>query len=112
MRITNAKIKNVSVGIDDLNRLAARMTFNGLNKCWGWSFILNRSTDINRLMKLMEYVEVHELNDLENKIVRVAEAEYFLLGFGHPIEDKFIPINTGGEFIELGEKALRKSVAK
>ena len=112
MKIANAKIKKVSVEIDDLNRLSARMTFDGLNKCWEWSFMLNRSTDINRLIRLMEYVEVKKVNDLKNKIIRVAEAECFLLGLGHPIEDKFIPINTGGEFIEIKEKALKDFVAK
>lgn len=102
MEITNARIKNVTVGFDDRDRLSARMTFDGQRGCYDWGFILTNPTDVQRLMKLMNYAGIYEVGDLSNKIIRVVNKACFFRGFGHPIENKFVPTSTE-EFKEVSE---------
>lgn len=102
MEITNARIKNVTVGFDDRDRLSARMTFDGQHGCCDWGFILTNPTDVQRLMKLMNYTGSYEVGDLSGKIIRKVDSGNFLRGFGHPIEDKFVPTSTE-EFKEVNK---------
>lgn len=103
MKITNAKIKNVTVGFDDRDRLSASMTFDGQHVCCNCGFILTNPTDVQRLMKLMNYTGSYEVGDLSGKIIRKVDFGNFLGGFGHPIEDKFVPTLTE-EFKEVNEE--------
>ena len=102
MEITNARIKNVTVGFDDRDRLSARMSFDGQYSCCDWGFILTNPTDVQRLIKLMNYVGAYEVEDLSGKIIRKVESGNFFRGFGHPIMDKFVPTLTE-DFKEINE---------
>ena len=70
MKVNNAKIKNVTVGLDDRDRLSARMTFESQLGCCDWGFILTNPTDAQRLVKLMNYTGVYDVKNLNGKIVR------------------------------------------
>lgn len=102
MEITNARIKNVTVGLDDRDRLSARMTFECKHDCCDWGFILTNPTDAQRLVKLMNYTGVYDVKNLNGKVVRVVNHDCFFRGFGDPIEDKFIPA-FGEELKEVTE---------
>lgn len=102
MEITNARIKNVTVGLDDRDRLSARMTFEGQHGCCDWGFILTNPVDAQRLMKLMSYTGTYEVKNLNGKIVRKIDHDNFFRGFGDPIEDKFVPA-FGEELKEVTE---------
>jgi len=92
MEVSNARIKSVKVAFDDLDRLSARMTFEGQQGCCDWGFILTNPVDVQRLEILMKYTGTYDLKDLKGKIVRKIDHDYFIRGFGHPIEDKFVPL--------------------
>lgn len=102
MEVNNARIKNVTVGLDDMDRLSARMNFESQHGCCNWEFILNYPTDAERLVKLMNYTGVDDVKNLNGKIVRVVIHGFSFRGFGDPIEDKFIPA-FGEEFKEVTE---------
>ena len=102
MQINNARITNVTVGLDDRERLSARMTFESELGCCDWGFILTNPVDSQRLVKLMNYTGVYDVKNLNGKIVRVVNHECFFRGFGEPIEDKFIPA-FGEELKEVTE---------
>lgn len=102
MKIINAKIKNVTVGLDNGDRLSARMTFDGQCDCRDWSFILTNPTDVQRLMKLMNYAGVYKVGDLNDKIIRVVYHSILFCGYGDPIKDKFVPTSME-EFKEINE---------
>ena len=102
MKVNNAKIKNVTVGLDDRDRLSARMTFESQLGCCDWGFILTNPTDAQRLVKLMNYTGVYDVKNLNGKIVRTVMHDCFFRGFGDHIEDKFIPA-FGEELKEVTE---------
>ena len=92
MKIQNVKIKNVTIGINDREKLAVTMSFEGSGGGCAWSFIMDNPTDVQRLILLMKYTEVKEVMKLEGKVIRVIVCEAFIRGFGHPIEDKFVSV--------------------
>ena len=102
MEVNNAIIKNVTVGLDDRDRLSARMTFEGQHGCCDWGFILTNPADAQRLVMLMNYTDTYDVKNLNGKIVRKVDHDCFFRGFGHPIEDKFVPA-FGEEVKELTE---------
>ena len=108
MRITNAEIKDVMVGLDDRDRLAVMFKLKGPEGTCNWSFLMANSTDVERLELLMEYVGARKVSDLEKKIVRKA-VNYSLQAIGHPIEDKFIPV-LSEDLEEITEEILKGSV--
>lgn len=105
MKINNARIKNVTVGLDDRDRLSVRMTFESQCGCCDWSFILTNSADAQRLVILMNYTSTYNVEELDGQIVRMVEYDSFFRGFGHPIEDKFVPA-FGEEVKEVTEAQL------
>ena len=111
MKITNARIKDVTVCIDDWDRLSARMTLKNEYGCCDCGFILSNPTDVQRFMKLMNYTEAYEVSDMEGKIIRKVDSDGFLRGFGHPVEDKYIPTLTE-EFMEISEEEFEKLLKK
>ena len=111
MRITNAIIRNVAVGINEVGSFSARMTFESQARCWTWCFILSDPIDVQRFIKLMNYVGVYEVIDLNGKVIREVDSCGFLRGFGHSIDDKFIPILTD-EFMEISEKEFIELLKK
>ena len=104
MEVNNAKVRNVTVGLDDLDRLSARMTFQSQLGCCDYGFILTNQTDAQRLVKLMNYTGVYDVKNLNGEIVRTVsyDNDCFPRGFGDPIEDKFIPA-FGEELKEVTE---------
>lgn len=108
MKIKNAKIQNVTVGIDDRDRLSVRMTFKGDDdmSC-DWGFNLENPKDVQRLKILMEYADVDQVCKLEGKIIRVVDHGMLFSGFGHPIENKFVPCCIS-EVKEITDAEFRK----
>ena len=102
MRITNAIIKNVAVVFDGKNKLSAIITFKASYSCYDFSFILTNPLEVQRLMKLMSYTGVNDISNLNSKIIRIATEPGYCYGFGHLIEDKFIPTFTE-DFKEVSE---------
>lgn len=102
MKIQNAKIKDVTVGFDDRDMLAVSFSLNGQYTGSQCSFNLEDPVDVQRLIKLMQYTCSYEVGDLNGKIVRKGDTGHLLRGFGHPCEDKFIPVLTE-EFQEITE---------
>lgn len=103
MQINNARIRNVTVGLDDRNRLSAKITFEGHQGQSNWLyFVLTKSVDAQRLRKIMLYTGAYEIDDLNGKIIRKVDHDYCLCGFGDPIEDKFISF-LDEEFREITE---------
>ena len=89
MEIVNARINNVSLKFDDRDRLSASMILESPHGCCAWGFILTIPSDVQRLIKLMNYTDSHNFESLNNKIIRIVNQGRLLRGFGHPIEDKF-----------------------
>ena len=110
MQVINAKIKNVTIGFDDRERLSVRMNFDGEATSCTWGFVLINPVQVKNLIKLMEYTEVREVKNLEGKIIRVVFKEIFLRGFGHPVDDKFIPLTGIVEPEEVTLKELSKII--
>lgn len=112
MQINNARIRNVTVGLDDRNRLSAKITFEGHQGQSNWLyFVLTKSVDAQRLRKLMLYTGAYKIDDLNGKIVRKVEHEHCLCGFGDPIEDKFIWLEDE-ELKELTENQIVELLSK
>ena len=107
MEIKNAKIKNVTVGLDDRDMLSARMTFESQLNCCDWRFILTDPIDSQRLMKLMSYTNVYEVNNLDGKIIRIVKEDSLFRGFGDPIEDKFV-LAFGEKIKEVTKEQLNE----
>ena len=91
MEITNAKIKDVTVCFDDWGQLSVMMSFYPLHGCYNWHSLLKNPDNVQRLTKLMTYTESNELSDLNGKIIRIVKFNNAFCGFGHLIEDKFVP---------------------
>lgn len=102
MEINNARIKNVTVGLDDRDRLSARMTFEWQHGCCDWGFILTNPVDAQRLVMLMNYTGTYNVGTLNGQIIRKVEDDGLFRGFGHIIEDKFVPA-FGEEVKEVTE---------
>jgi len=100
MEVNNARITNLTIGLDDRDRLSARMTFECHFGACDWAFILTNPKDAERMVKLMNYTGVHKVEALNGKIVRIVIHGSCFRGFGDPIEDKFVPA-LGEEFKEV-----------
>lgn len=111
MKIMNAKIEKVTVGMDDRDQLSARITFAGRCLSYFWVFVLTNPIDSQRLIKLLEYTETNDLQKLNGKIVRIVDHGCFFRGFGDPIEDKFVP-TFGEELQEVSEEGFNKLLGK
>ena len=104
MIIKNAKIEDAIVSFNDRNNLSATIDF----KTYGAGhftvcFDFTKLADVQRLQKLMNYVEVSQFDDLQGKIVRVGYISgRCFVGFGHPLEDTFVPMKTD-TFTEVPE---------
>ncbi len=107
MEIINVKISDVTVGLDDRERLSVRMTFSGRSACTEWGFLLIDPVDVQRLTKLMSYVGVRKVESLNEKIIRIVNHKRFLQGFGDPVEDKFV-LTCGEKLQELTEAELEE----
>lgn len=100
MKIINARIKNVTVGLDAYGHLVASTTFEAQDNSYSWEFDLTDVAETQRLTKLMIYAGTDKVNCLEGRVVRVAVVrEVFLRAFGDPIQDTFISL-FGGEYKE------------
>ena len=102
MEIQNAIIKNVTVGLDDRDRLSAMISFESQGKLCTQGFILTNPNDTERLIKIMSYTGSSKVEQFKGKIVRVVNHDFSFQGFGNPIEDKFVPI-FGDKLNEITE---------
>ena len=93
MKIKNAKIKNVTTRLEN-GRLVVNMEFHYMTHFKIFVFQLANPVEMKNFTKLMEFAEVRDFNELEGKIIRVAEHEDVVKAFGDPIEDKFIDITN------------------
>ena len=110
MEIANARITHVEVSIDDRDRLSARMTFKSQHTVCDWGFILSNPVDVQRLKMLMNYTGSYDVMNLDGKIIRRVNSDCFMRGFGHPIEDKFVPFFTK-KFTEISEAEFETMLA-
>ena len=94
MKITNAKIKNVTTRLDNKNRLIASVEFHEAITFSTFVFKLANPVELKNFTKLMEFAEAKETNEMEGKIIRVAEHEDAVRAIGHPIEDRFIEVTN------------------
>lgn len=94
MKIKNAKIKNVTTELDAKERLIASMELHEEATFSSVVFKLANPVELENLTKLMEYAEVQSVNDLEGKIIRIAEHQDLIRAIGHPIKDKFVYITN------------------
>lgn len=101
MKIKNAKIKNAAIDFFGPNNLSARLAFAYPNGSQQWSFDMKKPMDVERFMKLREYVEADNLEGMNGKIVRIVSFSDHFHGFGHPLEDKFI--YCGREDVDVKE---------
>lgn len=108
MRVEKASIQNVSVGLDRLDRMIARVTFHTKRRAYKMKFVLTKDFEAQRLMKLMSFIGTYNINNMDGKIVRVVIHKESFYGFGAPIEDKFVPTFGKGlreltmeQFVEL-----------
>lgn len=69
-------------------------------------FNLNSLSDLERAVKLSHYLKVRYTDDLKGKTTQVIESGNTIVGFGHPMEDKFFPLS--GEFQELTAAEFEK----
>ncbi len=103
MEVNNARIKNVTVELNDRDHLSVKLTFESQLYGYRAEFMLNNPRNDQLLVKLMKYTGVVEVKKMKNKVVRIVTHDNcFFLGFGDPIEDKFIPA-FGEELKELTE---------
>ena len=102
MAIKNSKIESAIVSFNTRNNLSATLDFKTFGSGhFTVCFDFTNSADVQRLQKLMNYVEVSQFDDLPGKIVRVGYVSgRCFIGFGHPLEDTFVPMNNDS-FIEL-----------
>lgn len=107
MEITNARIKNVTVGFDEWEKFSVKMELYSQHDKLDWYFILTDPTDVQRLMRLMNYTGSHEIGDLNNKIVRKVISEKIFRGIGDPIEDRFF-LTLTEEFKEINESEFEE----
>ena len=101
MTVKNATIENVRDCINQDGKLAVKMIFKS-NRIDDISFILENSTDVKRLKKLMIYTGARSFKELEGKsILKLGSGLCY--GFGSKGKDKFVPLLTE-EFMELSAK--------
>lgn len=109
MTVQNAKITNVTVGFDNRDRLTASISLKGQYDDWDLKMVLSQKDDCQYLLKLMSYTEVNGVEEMKGKIIRIVTFDNILYGFGHPIEDKFVP-TTQENPTELTEAEFRKNL--
>lgn len=107
MKVYNARIEEVTVGLDEYNHLSAMFKFKSQHGSWKFGFILTDLIDAQRLVRLMKYTGVYNVLDLEGKIIRTVLDNNLFRGFGDPIEDKFIPVCMD-ELKEVTEKEFEE----
>ena len=106
MEIEIARINKMTLQQDALGKRFVKVScgydLTGIDFIW----ILSNPTDAQRLMKLMSYTEATDGNDLKGKIIRVVNDCNVCRGFGHPTEDRFVPLD-GEEFQEVTEEQFQ-----
>ena len=94
MKIKNAKIKNVTTSLDAKDNLIASIEFHEELTFSTFVFKLANPVELQNFTKLMEYAEVQTVNELEGKIIRIAEHKDLIRAIGHPIKDKFVYVTN------------------
>lgn len=88
-----ASLKEVKVNIDDRNNLVCSFSVVDGSRETMWSFLLGNAWEVEKLHQLFKFAGVSDLNDLENKQIRVVNNAYGQLhAFGHLTEDKFFDL--------------------
>ena len=115
MKIYNATIKKVAVGLYGLNkRLSVKLDFSSSENLWSHTFDLTDWTAVSQLTILMNFVEAEDLKELEGKAIRVVVYNSMFRGFGHPENDKFITVSyfAGRYPMSLSEKEFGEMLNK
>ena len=95
MNIVNAMIVDVTVGLDRQNKLCVAMGFKLMSRPLKKNFSLT-TEGVEFITKLMNYLEVDNLVNFTGKVIRIInDAEGDPIGWGHPIEDKFLKFVEG-----------------
>ena len=95
MIIKNAEIKNVTAGMDSEKNVCVSMEFHYSTHFKVFVFTLENPVELKNFTKLMEFAEVKETKEMEDKIIRVAVyGDVILAAVGHPIEDRFIDVTN------------------
>ena len=103
--ITKALIKSVTVNEKMQDKVPVEVPvdiifdipFGGII---GLELCLTNPIDNQRLESLLKYAGVSNVEDLTGRVVRQVNYGSYLLGLGHPIENKFVPTFTE-DFMEI-----------
>ena len=104
MKIFNAIIKNVTVGLNCDNNLCANIEFCSQFGCVRIDFKLTERADVYRITKIMNYAGANTFDELKDRTIRIVCSKGILSGFAHPICDKFVSILSNNFEEELVEK--------
>ena len=111
MVIERVRISKVTVETNYCyDSLFVKMEFRNKRIGSSWSFTLGDPVEVQRLTKMMNYVGVSEVDDLERKYIRIVISYGTLgtlCGFGHRTQDKFVPLSTE-EFRKITEKEFEE----
>ena len=107
MEIAKATIQKVAVGIDIMNRLGADIEFvSDFGRFSHW-FISSDPKSALQLITLMRYTGASSTCSLNNREINLIFSDNSLLGFGNPIDDKYVPLFTE-EFREISMEEFMK----
>ncbi len=99
--ITKALIKSVTVNEKMQDKVPVDIIFDiPFGGIIGLELCLTNPIDNQRLESLLKYAGVSNVEDLTGRVVRQVNYGSYLLGLGHPIENKFVPTFTE-DFMEI-----------
>ena len=107
MKIKNAKIKNVTAGLDSGKLLCVSMEFHYSTHFKIFVFKLDNPVELRNFKELLKFAEATGFKDLEGKVIRVAEHNDVITAFGYLIEDKFVDVtNKMSTMTEIVSEAI------
>ena len=92
MKISNVRIKDVTIGLDELGKISAMVVFENQRCRFQLDFTLCDSKDAMRFESIMKFAGERTTNAMKGKIIRMVEVDNRIKGFGDSIMDRFIPI--------------------
>lgn len=98
MKIENATIEKVNVGLDITNRFYVQMIifieYHESIVSRSIVFQLLNPVEVKNFIKIMKLTDVQDVKDLEGKVVRTAFYEDCPVAIGHPVEDRFVDVTN------------------
>lgn len=115
MNIINAKIDNVTVGLDQHKRLNVKMELEqairppSIITC---NFTLTDPSNAEFVAVLMEYAGEEVVTKLNGKIIRIiTSSDHKPIAWGHPIEDKFLTWIVGGVLQQTCQQTIEEMLS-